>query len=101
MSDTKLITMPQTNSNQRPNLLGPAQVQTTGLVGTIRHILYDRGFMFVEGEDGYDYFSHWTGVSRKCKQFRNIKEGEVVIFDIEDDPNGRGFRVKANSLNLK
>lgn len=89
-----------TNSNQRPNLLGAAQTQTTGLTGTLRHMLYDRGFGFVEGSDGYDYFFHWTAVSRKCKQFRNLKEGDVVKFDIEDDPSGRGYRVKSNSLTL-
>lgn len=87
-----------TNSNQRPNLLGAAQTKTEGLIGTIRHLLYDRGFGFIEGEDGYDYFFHWTAVNRKCKQFRNLHEGEKVSFNIEDDPNKRGFRVVPNTL---
>lgn len=86
------------NSNQRPNLLAGAQTQLEALSGTIRHLLYDRGFGFVEGADGYDYFFHWTAVNRKCKQFRNLKEGEQVTFDIEDDTNKRGYRVKPNSL---
>lgn len=90
--------MSNINSNQRPNLLGAAQTELRGLKGTIRHLLYDRGFGFIEGDDGYDYFFHWTAVNRKCRQFRNIHEGEKVSFDIEDSPSGKGYRVVSNSL---
>jgi len=89
---------PVVNSNQRPNLTGSAQTQKDSLKGTIRHLLYDRGFGFVEGDDGYDYFFHWTAVNRKCKQFRNLKEGDKVTFDIEEDTKLRGYRARANSL---
>jgi CspA family cold shock protein len=85
-------------NNQRPNLLGAAQVSRTNLVGVVRHLLYDRGFGFVEGSDGYDYFFHWTALNRKTKHFRNLKEGEKVTFDIEDDSRNRGFRVCSNSM---
>lgn len=85
-------------TNQNPNLLGESQGPREGLTGKVRHILYDRGFMFVEGDDGFDYFCHWTGLSRKTKTFRQLGEGDRVAFDIEDDPQNRGFRVKANSL---
>ena len=87
-------------NNQNPNLLGPAQEKRVDLTGKVRHILYDRGFMFVEGDDGYDYFSHWTGLNRSTKLFRHIREGDRVMFDIEDDPQQRGYRVCANSLRV-
>lgn len=40
----------------------------------------NKGFGFIEGEDGRDYFFHWSELDKFSKQFRNLKENDAVEF---------------------
>ena len=54
--------------------------------GTIKRVMYDRNFGFINSE-GYekDIFFHRSGVK---EEFYNLKEGAEVEFDIEETERG-------------
>ncbi len=58
--------------------------------GTIKKLVRDRGFGFVQDDKGQDIFFHRTGVEET--NFEALSEGESVQFDVERDPRGRGDR---------
>jgi CspA family cold shock protein len=53
--------------------------------GTIKKLVADRGFGFVAGEDGKDYFFHRSGTE---VNFDSLQGGEKVSFEIEQSPKG-------------
>jgi CspA family cold shock protein len=53
--------------------------------GTIKKLVADRGFGFVSGEDGKDYFFHRSGTE---VNFDSLQGGEKVSFEIEQSPKG-------------
>ena len=55
--------------------------------GTVKKVVADRGFGFITGEDGKDYFFHRDGVSASL-DFDRLVGGEQVTFDIESNPRG-------------
>ncbi len=63
--------------------------------GTVKKIVADRGFGFITGEDGKDYFFHRDGLDSSL-DFDRLSGGEKVSFDIESSPRGpRAAKVKA------
>ena len=63
--------------------------------GTIKKVVADRGFGFISGEDGKEYFFHRTGLQPSL-EFDRLNGGEKVEFDIEAGPKGpRAIRVRA------
>jgi len=63
------------------------------LNGTIKRLVSDKGFGFILATDGNEYFFH----SSACGQtpFDELREGQAVIFDRGQGPNGpRGENVK-------
>jgi CspA family cold shock protein len=44
-----------------------------------------KGFGFIEGADGKEYFFHRTGCT---SIFENLKEGESVRFHVKESPKG-------------
>lgn len=48
------------------------------MTGKITRI--NKGFGFIEGEDGRDYFMHWKDFNRFEKQFRAVKVGDNCSF---------------------
>jgi cold shock CspA family protein len=58
--------------------------------GVIERVLYERGFGFIKGEDGLDYFLHARGVCYP-EVLRNLKEGEHVDFVPVAEPE-KGLR---------
>jgi len=63
--------------------------------GTIKKIVSDRGFGFITGEDGMDYFFHRDGLDRSL-DFDRLIGGERVEFDVEQSPKGpRATKVRA------
>ena len=50
---------------------------------------YDRlkGFGFITGQDGEDYFVHVSGLREYLKR-RGLREGQKVSFDIDYDMKG-------------
>jgi cold shock protein len=62
--------------------------------GTIKKIVPDRGFGFIQAEDGKEYFFHRTGIDTSVN-FDQLTGGERVTFDVEPSPKGpRANRVK-------
>jgi len=52
--------------------------------GTVKFFNRKKGFGFIAGEDGKEYFVHFTGL----KQGVNINENDSVIFDVVEGERG-------------
>jgi CspA family cold shock protein len=55
--------------------------------GTVKKLVSDRGFGFITGEDGKDYFFHRSSLVPSL-DFDRLVGGEKVQFEIERDPKG-------------
>ncbi len=65
------------------------------MTGTVKKVIADRGFGFITGDDGKDYFFHRDGLDRTL-EFERLAGGEKVAFDIEPSQRGpRAVRVTA------
>jgi CspA family cold shock protein len=63
--------------------------------GTIKKVISDRGFGFISGEDGKEYFFHKDGLTSSL-EFDRLTGGETVSFDVQSGPKGdRAVRVEA------
>ena len=59
------------------------------------------GYGFIAGNDGIDYFFHWTGLSKFTKQFRYCKEGEKVEFEVQISDRGpRAVSIKIDGYTI-
>jgi cold shock protein len=56
------------------------------MIGTVRFFKSDRGFGFVQGEDGKDYFCHFSDITGEG--FKTLREGQNVEFDPAQGPKG-------------
>ena len=50
------------------------------MTGTIAKVMSDKGFGFIQGEDGQEYFVHRSAV-RDGSVFEQLREGQSVVFD--------------------
>lgn len=55
--------------------------------GTIKRVISDRGFGFIGGEDGKEYFFHRNELAESL-DFDRLVGGETVSFDVESSPKG-------------
>lgn len=55
--------------------------------GTVKWFNPRTGFGFITGEDGNDYFVHYTSI--QTDGFRTLKEKTEVTFDVDHDENDR------------
>ena len=55
--------------------------------GTIKKVVADRGFGFITGEDGKDYFFHRNGLQLSL-DFDRLAGGEPVEFEVQQSPKG-------------
>jgi CspA family cold shock protein len=63
--------------------------------GTVKKVVSDRGFGFISGEDGKEYFFHRGGLQAPL-DFDRLAGGERVSFVIEESPKGpRAVQVSA------
>lgn len=53
--------------------------------GIIKKVVADRGFGFITGDDGKEYFFHRSGTDG---DFDGLRGGERVTFTIEVSPKG-------------
>lgn len=58
--------------------------------GTIKKLMGDRGFGFINAGTGLEYFFHMSAV--QGTRFDDLREGQQVEFTTENDPRGRGER---------
>lgn len=54
--------------------------------GTVKWFSDQKGFGFIEQEDGPDVFVHHTGITGSG--FKSLKEGDRVTFDVEQGQKG-------------
>jgi CspA family cold shock protein len=66
-------------------------VEVNVATGTIKKVVSDRGFGFITGEDGKDYFFHRDGLTPTVN-FDRLVGGEKVEFDVEQSPKGARAR---------
>ena len=52
--------------------------------GTVKFFNQMKGFGFISGEDGKEYFVHQSGL----KEGTNLSEGNPVTFDVEEGDRG-------------
>jgi cold shock protein len=57
------------------------------LTGNVKKVVSDRGFGFITGDDGHEYFFHRTGVDATL-DFDRLAGGEHVSFDLEQSEKG-------------
>ena len=64
-------------------------------MGTVKEYDPTKGFGFITGEDGGDYFVHVTGLRINLKK-KGLRKGQRVMFDVMFDVKGdRAVNVKA------
>lgn len=54
--------------------------------GTVKWFSDQKGFGFIEQEDGPDVFVHHSAIL--SSGFRTLSEGDRVTFDVENGPKG-------------
>ncbi|HZS13815.1 MAG TPA: cold shock domain-containing protein [Candidatus Dormibacteraeota bacterium] len=65
--------------------------------GSIKRLVRDRGFGFISGDDGQEYFFHRGGLDSSL-DFDALTGGERVSFEVERGEKGlraRGVRIAA------
>lgn len=56
------------------------------MVGTVKWFNAEKGFGFIEREDGEDVFVHFSAI--KTDGYKTLDEGQRVQFDIEQGQRG-------------
>jgi CspA family cold shock protein len=56
------------------------------MVGKIRTLRTDKGFGFIKGESGQDYFFHQSAIFGEG--IADLREGDSVTFDVGEGPKG-------------
>lgn len=59
---------------------------TDRVTGTVKWFNGNKGYGFIEREDGDDVFVHYSAI--RGEGFRNLEEGQQVEFTIEQGPKG-------------
>ncbi|HHY68601.1 MAG TPA: cold-shock protein [Bacillota bacterium] len=54
--------------------------------GTVKWFNAQKGFGFIQREDGPDVFVHYSAI--KSDGFRTLNEGDLVEFEIVEGPKG-------------
>ena len=55
--------------------------------GTVKFFDSKKGYGFIKGEDGKDYFVHFSYIDSD-DNYKKLYEGDEVSFDKEDGPRG-------------
>lgn len=54
--------------------------------GKVKWFSNEKGYGFIEGEEGKDVFVHYTAI--QSEGYRTLEEGQEVEFEIVDGPKG-------------
>ena len=77
--NARLGSPPRCESNARR---GIATVAT----GTVKWFNADKGYGFIQQEEGGDVFVHFSAIQKPG--YRSLEEGEPVEFDVQTGPKG-------------
>ncbi len=55
-------------------------------VGTVKWFNADKGYGFIQPEDGEDVFVHFSAI--QTSGYRSLNEGQAVEFDVAQGPKG-------------
>lgn len=55
--------------------------------GTVKRLIKDKRFGFIQGEDNFDYFFHQSAL--KNVSYDELKEGDKVEFEDSEGAKGR------------
>ncbi len=58
--------------------------------GTVKWFNATKGYGFIAQEEGEDVFVHYSAI--QASGYRELHEGQRVMFDVENDPRGKGLR---------
>jgi CspA family cold shock protein len=64
--------------------------------GTVKKVVAEKGFGFIEGANGTDVFFHHSSVAGQG--FDNLAQGQRVTFEIEQGGGGKGKGPRAVSV---
>ncbi len=56
------------------------------LIGTVKWFNKQKGYGFIEQQEGKDIFVHYSGI--KGDGFKNLQEGDQVEYDVTDGDKG-------------
>ena len=65
--------------------------------GTVKWFDSKKGFGFISGDDGKDYFVHYYYIYMRDK-FKTLDEDDIVRFDVGTDDNGKEQAINVNPL---
>jgi len=54
--------------------------------GTVKWFNAEKGYGFIEGEDGKDVFVHFSAI--QTEGFKTLDEGQMVSFDVVEGARG-------------
>jgi len=65
------------------------------VTGTVKKVIAERGFGFITGEDGQDYFFHRSGLDSSLS-FETLTASQRVSFEVEIGTKGpRAGKIRA------
>lgn len=73
------------------------ETATETLTGAVRKLRQDRGYGFIAGDDGIDYFFHWTGMDGSSeKDFRGLNIYDRVEYEyvVQGDKGPRAIKIR-------
>jgi cold shock protein len=63
------------------------------MTGTVKFWNADKGYGFLVGDDGIDYFCHVKGLNGYSQGFKELEKEQKVEFEIEIQSDGRNRAV--------
>lgn len=63
--------------------------------GKVKWFSADKGFGFIERENGNDVFVHFSAI--ESDGFKTLEEGQAVTFDVVDGSKGRKLQMSEKS----
>ncbi|MCR5741910.1 MAG: cold shock domain-containing protein [Gammaproteobacteria bacterium] len=54
--------------------------------GTVKWFNAEKGYGFITGEDGVDYFAHYSQI--QSEGYKTLDQGAAVSFDVVNGPKG-------------
>lgn len=65
--------------------------------GTVKWFDSKKGYGFINGDDGKEYFVHYSHIYMRDK-FKTLDEDDIVRFDVGNDKNGKECAINVNPL---